>query len=85
MDNKALVFRMAFKIRERRKLLGLSQTELADAAGVQFQQIQKYETGANRVSAPRLYLIARRLNVPIEYFYPVDCHASAYPEFKSRE
>jgi transcriptional regulator with XRE-family HTH domain len=42
------------KIRTRRNLLGLSQTELANAAGITFQQIQKYEKGANRVGASRL-------------------------------
>jgi transcriptional regulator with XRE-family HTH domain len=50
------------QIRVRRKIMGLSQTELADAAGVTFQQIQKYERGANRVSCSKLVQIAAALN-----------------------
>ena len=49
------------KIRARRNLLGLSQTELADAAGITFQQIQKYEKGVNRVGASRLNSSVTRL------------------------
>jgi transcriptional regulator with XRE-family HTH domain len=52
------------KIRARRNLLGLSQTELADAAGITFQQVQKYEKGANRVGAGRLMQVSEALGVP---------------------
>src|ERR1700685_1676980 len=57
------------KIRARRNLLGLSQTELADAAGITFQQIQKYEKGANRVGAGRLMQFSEALGVPPSYFF----------------
>jgi transcriptional regulator with XRE-family HTH domain len=57
------------RIRMRRKELGLSQDGLAEALGVTFQQVQKYERGSNRVSASRLYQVARRMKVPIAYFF----------------
>ena len=57
------------KIRARRNLLGLSQTELADAAGITFQQIQKYEKGVNRVGASRLQQFSDALGVPPSYFF----------------
>jgi len=63
------------RMRQRRTLLGLSQERLAEALGLTFQQVQKYERGANRVSASRLYELGRVLDVPIGYFFedlPVD-------------
>jgi transcriptional regulator with XRE-family HTH domain len=57
------------RMRRRRRLLGLTQQQLADACGVRFQQIQKYECGANRVSAARLWRIAGALDVPVGYFF----------------
>src|SRR5580698_10523361 len=57
------------KIHTRRNLLGLSQTELADAAGITFQQIQKYERGVNRVGATRLQQFSEALGVPPSYFF----------------
>lgn len=57
------------RIFARRNELGLSQPELAERVGVTFQQVQKYENGKNRVSAGRLYEIARALGVTIQYFY----------------
>jgi transcriptional regulator with XRE-family HTH domain len=57
------------KIRTRRNLLGLSQTELADAAGITFQQVQKYEKGTNRVGASRLQQFSEALGVPPSYFF----------------
>ena len=60
------------KIRARRTLLGLSQTELADGAGITFQQVQKYEKGVNRVGAARLQQIATALDVPVTFFYDGD-------------
>jgi transcriptional regulator with XRE-family HTH domain len=53
----------------RRKLLGVSQEQLADALGLTFQQVQKYERGANRVSASKLYEIARTLQAPVSFFF----------------
>jgi transcriptional regulator with XRE-family HTH domain len=57
------------RLRARRQELGLSQMRLAEALGVTFQQIQKYERGVNRVVASRLYDLSRSLDVPIEYFF----------------
>ena len=57
------------QIRHRRKLLGLTQQKLADTVGIRFQQIQKYESGANRVSASRLWDLSQSLNVPVTYFF----------------
>jgi transcriptional regulator with XRE-family HTH domain len=57
------------RIRMRRKVLGVSQERLAEALGLTFQQVQKYERGSNRVSASKLYEIARFLNSPISYFF----------------
>ena len=57
------------RIRCRRTLLGFTQEQLADALDISYQQIQKYETGANRVSAGRLYQISQRLEVPITFFF----------------
>jgi len=57
------------RVRERRIMLGLTQQQLADLIGVTYQQAHKYERGINRVSAGRLYEIARVLNAPITYFY----------------
>ncbi|MBV1837378.1 helix-turn-helix domain-containing protein [Acetobacter estunensis] len=57
------------RIRLRRTMLGLSQEKLGEAIGLTFQQVQKYERGTNRVSASRLFDIARVLDVPIGFFY----------------
>jgi transcriptional regulator with XRE-family HTH domain len=57
------------RIRERRLTLGLTQQQLAELIGVTYQQAHKYERGINRVSAGRLFEIARVLNVPVGYFY----------------
>ena len=56
-------------VRERRLALGMSQTKLAEAVGLTFQQIQKYENGANRVSGSRLQQFANILNVPVSFFF----------------
>ncbi|MBI1360565.1 MAG: helix-turn-helix domain-containing protein [Alphaproteobacteria bacterium] len=57
------------RLRARRKELRLSQDKLAERLGVTFQQVQKYERGANRISAGRLYELARALETTIPYFY----------------
>ncbi len=57
------------RIRQRRKLLGKSQTFLGEALGVSFQQIQKVERGANRISASAMYRAAKALECDISYFY----------------
>lgn len=57
------------RMRLRRILMGFSQSALADAIGLTFQQVQKYERGANRISASVLYRSARKLEVPVTFFY----------------
>ncbi|MDO5641383.1 MAG: helix-turn-helix transcriptional regulator [Paracoccus sp. (in: a-proteobacteria)] len=57
------------RIRHRRWLIGVTQQQLADQVGIKFQQIQKYETGANRVSASRLWDISKALDVQISFFF----------------
>ncbi len=57
------------RLRARRRLLGMTQQELAEALGVRFQQIQKYECAANRISATRLFRMAGELGVGVEYFF----------------
>lgn len=57
------------QLRIRRTILGMSQDALAKAAGITFQQIQKYERGVNRMSASRLFDFARVLGVPVSYFF----------------
>ena len=64
--------RVGDRIRRRRILMGLTQDQLGDALDISYQQIQKYETGANRVSAGRLYLIARKLDVSPGWFFDSD-------------
>ncbi|HBY13222.1 helix-turn-helix domain-containing protein [Paracoccaceae bacterium] len=57
------------RLRQRRWLVGMTQQQLAEHVGIKFQQIQKYETGANRVSASRLWDIASTLDVSINFFF----------------
>ena len=57
------------RIRHRRWLVGMTQQQLAQHVGIKFQQIQKYETGANRVSASRLWDISETLEVPVSFFF----------------
>lgn len=57
------------RVRQRRSLLGMSQTALANAVGLTFQQIQKYERGFNRIGSSRLFEFAKVLDVPVSYFF----------------
>jgi len=57
------------RVRHRRWLVGMTQQQLAHAVGIKFQQIQKYETGMNRISASRLWDIAEALGVPVAFFF----------------
>jgi transcriptional regulator with XRE-family HTH domain len=57
------------RVRMRRMMLGMSQEKLADALGLTFQQIQKYEKGTNRISASRLQAISQILQVPVHFFF----------------
>ncbi|QEO16745.1 helix-turn-helix domain-containing protein [Acetobacter vaccinii] len=67
--NSSVDAHVGLRIRLRRLQLGLSQEKLGEALGVTFQQIQKYERGANRVGASRLYNMANVLDVPISFFF----------------
>jgi len=57
------------RLRQRRTLLGMSQTALGDAIGLTFQQVQKYERGMNQISASRLFNLSRVLDVPVQFFF----------------
>lgn len=57
------------RLRRRRRLLGLTQQNLGEQVGIRFQQIQKYECAANRISASRLFDLSEALHVPVQYFY----------------
>jgi transcriptional regulator with XRE-family HTH domain len=69
------------RVRLRRTLLGMSQEKLGNAVGLTFQQIQKYERGANRIGASRLFDMSRALDVPVQFFFdemPVETVAEDY-------
>ncbi|MDH5798348.1 MAG: helix-turn-helix domain-containing protein [Paracoccaceae bacterium] len=57
------------RVRHRRWMVGMTQQQLAEKVGIKFQQIQKYETGMNRISASRLWDIADALDVPVSFFF----------------
>lgn len=57
------------RVRHRRWMVGMTQQQLAEKVGIKFQQIQKYETGMNRISASRLWDISEALSVPVSYFF----------------
>ena len=57
------------RVRHRRWMVGMTQQQLGEIVGIKFQQIQKYETGMNRVSASRLWDIAAALDVPVSFFF----------------
>src|ERR1051325_4708248 len=61
--------RVGARLRLRRNMLGLSQEKLGEAIGLTFQQVQKYERGANRIGASRLYELSRILDVPVSFFF----------------
>ena len=66
---RAVDIHVGARLRLRRTLLGISQEKLGEAVGLTFQQIQKYERGANRVGASRLYEFSRVLDIPVSYFF----------------
>ncbi|HPF47367.1 MAG: helix-turn-helix transcriptional regulator [Emcibacteraceae bacterium] len=57
------------RVRLRRTLLGMSQEKLGKALGLTFQQVQKYERGANRIGSSRLYQLSKILDVPVSFFF----------------
>ena len=66
---KPVDLHVGVRIRMRRKFLGLSQETLAEGLSLTFQQVQKYERGANRVSASKLYEVSKVLKAPVAYFF----------------
>ena len=62
-------FHIAARLKERRRQVGMSQRELAESLGLSYQQIQKYESGTNRISAGRLVTIAQRLEITVESLF----------------
>ncbi|CAO3372033.1 helix-turn-helix domain-containing protein [Azospirillum argentinense] len=82
------------RVRLRRTLLGMSQEKLGEAIGLTFQQVQKYERGANRIGASRLFDLSRVLDVPVSFFFddmpaeaaaaPVDDEEGAAAGFEER-
>jgi transcriptional regulator with XRE-family HTH domain len=75
------------RVRLRRTLLGMSQEKLGEAIGLTFQQVQKYERGANRVGASRLFDLSRVLDVPVGFFFdemPADVAASSPAQHPGR-
>src|SRR5512142_2927494 len=75
------------RIRQRRTLLGMSQEKLGEAIGLTFQQVQKYERGANRIGASRLWDLSRVLDCPMSFFFEAmdEATASASPRNLSGE
>jgi transcriptional regulator with XRE-family HTH domain len=69
------------RLRQRRGLLGMSQSGLGAAMGVSFQQVQKYERGANRIGATQLFEVSRVLDIPISFFFD----GAGALSFKARE
>ena len=67
------------RVRMRRVMCGLSQTVLANRIGLTFQQLQKYESGMNRISASKLWAISQELNAPVQWFF-TDAIAGKGPE-----
>lgn len=57
------------RVRQRRWMVGMTQQQLGDRVGIRFQQVQKYETGANRISASRLWDISEAMDVPVSFFF----------------
>ena len=75
------------RVRLRRTLLDMTQTDLGDVLGLTYQQVQKYESGINRISASRLFDLSRVLAVPVEYFFedmPSKVAASSPAKRRSR-
>src|ERR1700688_1451766 len=72
------------RVRMRRLMLDMSQSDLADALGLTFQQVQKYEKGSNRISASRLQQLSQILQVPVPFFFEGAPPASGIPPAATR-
>ncbi|CAO3428841.1 helix-turn-helix domain-containing protein [Azospirillum argentinense] len=78
-DGHPIDVHVGARVRLRRTLLGLSQEKLGEMISLTFQQVQKYERGANRISASRLYMLSHALDVPVSFFFddmPADAAAA---------
>jgi transcriptional regulator with XRE-family HTH domain len=74
------------RVRHRRWMLGMTQQQLGERVGIKFQQVQKYETGMNRISASRLWEIAEALNTPVSYFFEdISDDSAAAPSAAARD
>ncbi len=69
MPSHAVDVHVGTRLRQRRTLLGMSQTKLGGSVDLTFQQIQKYERGSNRMGSSRLFEFAKVLDVPVSYFF----------------
>jgi len=69
-DAVAINLYIGQRVRARRKALNITQLALADALGISYQQLQKYENGKNRISAAKLWIAAHELGVPVGWLYP---------------
>lgn len=69
MGNRQIDLHIGLRLRQRRMALSITQAELAQAVGLTFQQIQKYESGANQIVSSRLYELAAVLRVPVSFFF----------------
>ena len=81
MSNHPVDAHVGKRLLLRRNTLGMSQEEVGSAVGVTFQQVQKYERGANRIGAGRLHDLAKILRVSVSYFYEGYEAASGKPGF----
>lgn len=73
------------RLRRRRRVLGLTQQQLGDRLNIRFQQVQKYECGANRISAARLWYLANALETNVSYFYDGYEEAAQVPASTSEQ
>ena len=76
------------RLREARLAKGMSQTDLGDALGISFQQVQKYEKGSNRIGGSRLWAICNALETPVEFYFdglPKKGRARSVPTFSPQE
>jgi len=69
LGNRQIDLHIGLRLRQRRMALGITQADLAKAVGLTFQQIQKYESGANQIVSSRLYEMATALGVPVSFFF----------------
>lgn len=85
INTKAIDVAVGKQLKKRRKELKLSQTQLGDMLGITYQQIQKYESGANKVSPGRLVHLSKTLGVPLAYFFATVEEAVDTSELKPHE